>query len=293
MHPKQRLFAIAILTALPLLSPHPAHATLATPSQKQVIDHFIACSSFAPQFEQLPLLVREQMERGFSQNISSARYQSLSALLLDSFEADRARRAMGQQLSLGYDNGRYRVLIQKLENPLIRRLRDMEQAINGPVARHEMKHFISRLPQTPASPKREALIKELLIANGSIESAIQTRITLNELVQGLASGATPEQNRANLNDAMEQKRKLTETLQPQIEAETIAKALFTYRDASDEEIKQYTEFYSSDAGQWFIATQQNGWLAALREIGRDIAWKMQHPGNNDDVQTALEDELGL
>ena len=294
MHPKQRLLAIAILTVLPLLSSQPAHATIATPNQKQVIDRFIACSSFAPQFEQLPLLVREQMERGFPQNISSTHYKNLSTLLLDSFEADRARSAMSQQLSLSYDNGRFRVMLQKLESPLIRKLHDMEQAINEPVARYEMQHFISRLPQNPVAPQRTALVKELLVTNGAIESALKTRITLNELVQELASGATLEQNRTSLNDVMEQKRKLTESLKPKVEAETLAKALFTYRDASDEELKQYIDFYKSDAGQWFRSTQQNGWLAALHEIGRDIAWKMQHPGSDDNVQkTALEDDLEL
>jgi len=288
MPPKQRLLAIAMLIALPLLS-QSAHATVATPTQKQVIDRFIACSSFAPQFEQLPQLVRERLESDLPQMLSSARYKSLTTLLLDSFEADKAKNAMGQQLSLSYDNGRYRVIIQKLENPLIRKLRDMEQASNETVGRYEMQHFISRLPHNPPPPRREALIKKLLSANGAIENAVKTQTTLHELVQGLATSAVQEQNRVSPNDAVEQGRRLTESLQPKLEAETLAKALYTYRSATDEELQQYIDFYNSDAGQWFRITQQNGWIGALRNIGRDIAWKMQHP-DDAEMQTALEDE---
>jgi hypothetical protein len=287
---KKRLFAV--LVALPLLSLQPVHATMATPPQKQVIDRFITYSNFEPQFEQLPQLVREQMERDIPQTLPSDHYKDLTTLLFDSFEASKARSAMGQQLSLGYDNGRYLVMIQKLENPLIRRLRDMEQASSDPVARYEMQHFISRLPQNPVAPRREALIKDLLTANGAIESAIKTRATLHELMQGLAGVATQEQNRANLNESLERSRKLLESLKPKVAAETLARALYIYRNATDEELRQYIEFYNSDAGQWFKITQQNGWLGALRNIGRDIAWKIQH-AENDDVQTALEDELEL
>lgn len=292
MRPAQRLLATALLTALPLLSPQLAHATAAAPSQKQVLDRFITSSNYGPQLPQLPLLVREEMARSFANTLSSARYQELTTRLLDSFEAERTKRAMVQQLSLGYDSGRYRTLIQKLESGSIRKLRDMERASHEPVARLEMQHFIARLPDTPLPPKREALIKELLAANGAVESNINTRIALNEVMRGLMADAAPEKSRATLNDSLEQSRRLAESLRPAVAAETLATALYTYRNASDEELKQYIEFYNSAAGQWFKLTQQNGWLGALRNIGRDIAWKMQHAGS-DDVQTALEDELGL
>jgi hypothetical protein len=292
MRPARRRFTIALLTALPLFSAQLAHGAIATPDQKQVIDRFIASSSYASQFEQLPLLVREQLESGLTHELSAARYQELTTLLLDSFEADRARNAMTQQLSLGYDTRHYRALLQKLESPPLRKLRNMEQAIHQPVARYEMQHFIARLPENPAPAKREALIKELLAANGAIEDSIKTRAILHELVNGLMDNSAPQQQRSGLNDAMEESRRVAERQRPAVESEILAKALYTYRDASDAEIKQYIEFYNSAAGQWFKHTQQNSWLSALRNIGRDITWKMQHP-DAAEVQTALEDELGF
>lgn len=289
---KQGLFSLALLTALTLIPGHAAYATKAAPTQRQVIDRFITYSNFAPELDQLPLLVRKQLESDLPGNhLSSARQQELSSLLLDSFESDRARRAMTQQLSLGYDNRRFLALIQKLENPLIRKLRAMEQAVYGPVARHEMEHYVSQLPDHPVPPKREKLIRELISANGSVDNAVKTRTTLQIVVQQLMDNGI-DQSRAGLSNTVEQSIRISESLRPTVENETLAKALYTYRDASDEEILQYIDFYNSAAGEWFKLTQQNGWLGALRNIGRDVAWKMQHTDENG-LHTAAEDDLEL
>lgn len=293
MRPIQSMFAVALLTIMPLLSPPLAQAAMATSGQREVINRFIDYSSYATQFEALPQMVQKQLESSFGQGTASARYKELTTLLLDAFEADRARHAMIQQLSLGYDNSRYRALLQRLENPVIRKLRDMELAIHGPVARYEIRDFISRLPQNPAPAKRETLIRELLTASGAVENTLRTHATLNEVVRGLVTSPAAGTERNPMNDSLEQSQTLTKSLRPGVEAERLAVALYTYRDASDEEIRKYIDFYNSPAGQWFNQTQQNGWLGALRNIGRDVAWKMQHAGSSDDVQTAFEDELGL
>lgn len=286
---RQGLFTLALVSALTLLPGQAIHATNAAPTQRQVIDRFITYSNFAPQLEQLPLMVREQIEKGMPNTLSSAQQQQLSTLMLDAFEAERARAAMTQQLSLGYDNRRFLALIQRLENPVIRKLRGMEQAIYEPVAHYELLHFISRFDEESIPPKREKLIKGLIKANGSIENTVMTRTTLQEVLSSLSATATDRGG-----NALEQNLKMAESLRPAVEKEVYARALFTYRNATDEDLQQYIDFYNSAAGEWFKLTQQNGWFGALRNIGRDVAWKMQHPGKAaGDVQTAFEDELEL
>ena len=292
MKPTRRLIAAALLGTLPLLSPQLTHAAMAAPTQQQVIDRFIAYSNYEPQFQELPQMVEDLLKRDYANELSGSEYQELTDLLKKSFKIEQAKHAMTQQLSLGYDNGRYRVLIQKLENASIRKLRTMEQAVHEPVARHEMKYFIARLPNNPVPPKREALIKDLLEANGAVESEIKTRAALQQVVREVVGSVAAVKSSVSLNDSLEQNRILTETLRPKVQAEALAAALYTYRDATDEEVRQYIDFYNSPAGQWFKVTQQNGWIGALHNIGRDIAWKMQQ-SDDADLQTALGDDLDL
>lgn len=292
MTTRPKSLAIALFCALPLLAPPLLHAsTAATPSQQQVLDRFIANSNHAPQFEGLSQMVKELLEREFSSEIPAAERGKLATRILDAFAAREAREAMAQQLTLSYDSGRYRALIQRLEGGVVRKLRDMERAIHEPVARHELENFISRLPANPVDPKREKLIKELLEAGGFIDSAVKTRVTLQQVVRELAA-ANGGSGRISTSGTQEQRDALARSLRQEVESRTLAAALFTYRAASEDDIRQYIDFYNSPAGEWFKVTQQNGWLGALRNIGRNVAWQMQHP-DLAGAESEFDPELGF
>ncbi len=288
MYPLQKSLIHSTLLIL-LLSPLLTLAANATHSQKQVIDRFISYSGYPPQFEQLPWIIKETLANSVSaSNTHVIDMKKLTSTLLDAYDSRRGKHAMGQQLSLGYDHRHYLGLIQKLEGQPTRKLLDMALATTPLDIRNAKQALIKH----PVTAQREALITTLLTANGAIENALQTCATLHEVIHGLVNKTDAAKASPVQKSQQKQLAAPTESLRATVTSETIAAAIITYRRASDDEIRQYIEFYNSAAGEWFKLTQQNGWLGALRNIGRDVAWQIQHTDNSD-VQTALEDELRL
>lgn len=288
MYPLQKSLIHSTLFIL-LLSPTLTLAASAIHTQKQVIDRFISYSGYPPQSGQLPWIIKETLANSVSaSNTHAVDVDKLTATLLDAYDSQRVRHAMGQQLSLGYDHRHYLGLIQKLEGQPTRKLLNMALATTPLDIRNAKQALIKH----PVTAHREALITTLLTANGAIENALQTHAILHEVIHGLINKTDTAKLSSVQKSQQKQLAAPTESLRATVTSDTIAAALITYRRASDDELRQYIEFYNSAAGEWFKLTQQNGWLGALRNIGRDVAWQIQHTDNSD-VQTTLEDELRL
>ncbi len=282
-----RLIGIALCAAT-----HLAFATIAPTDPRSAIEQFIKFGGMQQQFEQLPSLVRYQLENSQSSHYSASRYNSMSKLFLEAFDASSVKAAMSRHLLLSYNAPRYRSLMKRLNNPTIKHLLELERVtFQSPLAQYEMQHFNVRLKKNPVSPTRIDLVKKMITASGNAELQLNAQTSINRLIKELMTNsqqtASPNTPPPNLLHAPPG---LQITPEAKLEAAT-SRALFTFRDINNDEIKQLIHFYRSTWGNWFKQIRNEAWSAALHDLGRDIAWKLNRSGD-DELQTAFE-ELGF
>lgn len=266
-----------VVAAVPATDPRPA------------IEQFIKLGGMQQQFDQLPSLVRYQLENSQSDLYSVSRYATLSGLFLEVFGANSVKTAMSRHLLLSYNAPRYRSLMKKLNHPVINDLLELELlTFQSPLAQYEMEHFNVRLKKKPIPSKRIELIKELISTSGNIELQLHAQSTIGRLINELMI-TTPLAGRAKAPspNMLHAPPGLQITPEAKLEA-TTRRSLFVFRDASDDDIKQLIRFYNSSWGNWFKQIRNNAWSAALHDLGRDVAWKLDR-ANDGGLQTAFEE----
>ncbi|MFC1747890.1 hypothetical protein ACFL2V_03705 [Pseudomonadota bacterium] len=249
-------------------------------SPKISVEQFIKYGGMQEQFEQLPALVRFQLKTNQSNLFSTSRYNTLSELVLDAYGTEGVKTAMSRHLRLSYSAGRYRSLMKRLDSPTLKNLLELEiNAFQAPMAKYEYQQFIIHLKKKPEPTNRVALIHELISASGDADLQSHAQFTISNLIKELMTGSL---------DSITTQPKTKTIVNAKLAESTINKTLFIYRDVSDDEIKQLIRFYQSTWGNWFKQTRTDAWLAALRDIGRDVAWRLDH-SSDEELQTAFEE----
>lgn len=244
------------------------------------IEQFIKYGGMQEQFDQLPSLARTQLESNNSNRFSSSRYSELSGLILDAYEEDNVKKAMSRHLGLSYSAGRYRSLMKRLNNPTIKNLLEQEiDAFESPMSKYDFQQFLIKQKKAPESASRIALVKKLIEVSGDTDLKLHAQSAITSLIKELMIGP---QDYSSIHAMLTEKSRFNKDKTP------LQRHLFIYRNSNDDEINQLISFYQSNWGNWFKQTKSDAWLAALRDIGRDVAWKLEH-GEDGDLKTAFEE----
>jgi len=256
---KRFIFIIALLLS---------QASFATPDygrQQQALNQIIQLTTLDAQITQLPGKVHDVL-----QQLATADNQQRISRIQAAFIPPLLRQALRRQINLNMLTPRYELLLNRLEAPELHRLLQMEQDAMGIVAHYERPIFIQHAQRRPIPKARRELIEALDEATGYSTVQIRTGLLLRQQLQTLVNPAPHDEitphalPRAELDD-------------PALRQQQLLSLLYTYRNASEEELQAYVDFYRSYQGQHFIKTFNGAWLAAINDVMRDIAWQLKHP----------------
>ena len=130
---------------------------------------------------------------------------------------------------------------------------------------YDRSRYLSKLYANPklASERRE-LIQRLDRANHGTEIGVEMVIVLVEALQEAAHVALPNPPpRRNIDE-------LRKKLRSQLRSAAVRSMLYTYRNASNEELETFIRFWESSDGKR-IADQSRSSIAAGFDFGKDIA----------------------
>ncbi|MDD4182495.1 MAG: hypothetical protein PHT53_01535 [Candidatus Omnitrophica bacterium] len=229
-------------------------------------------SNVKKQVESIPAHVADEYTQ-YKERMPVKAYEAGSQIMAEAYNADDIYSSI-----IDYFNANsrrdYLVKIKEfMSSPLSEKIISLEDKAATSKGLSEMKEFANTLGQIPPPEERTALIKKLDEAVGATNMQIETVITL---YKGMNLAIDP----VSLAD-----KRLTPgeldmvTIQMRQQLKSILKNvisisfLYTYQSLSDEELKQYVSFWSSDAGKWFNKISNEAFISAMDKAGQGAAAK--------------------
>jgi len=261
----------------PRPAPKPAPKPAATPAAP--------AAAQAPIPQTADAAVAEVMARsgldGFAKSYRAGALQSVDASAqaggkLDAADAQAFRQAVERalaedkinnllagELKRSYDPAQFARFIELLRKPVNEKMTQLEAQAPQPEA---VKQYMEGLKAKPPSQERRDLIQRVDLASGVSEwAADMSVVSVRSVAEGAleASGKSSKEALAKIDREMAQLRR-------QMQAQVHGLLFYTYRDASDAELKQYAELLETETGRWGTTMIANALRNVIQATGRDL-----------------------
>lgn len=198
----------------------------------------------------------------------------LRAAVADCYKGEALARTVTEYLRHNASHDQLASALELLRTPIALRFTELEVRAGAPEAQPALRSFLDRLPYSPPSVERTALLARLDELTGT--SVLMTDVavsTASAVARGVASASGPltRRQRVELDDAVDEMRQqLGTTMREQVKLTL----LFTYRDANDPELDRYVKLYESSAGQWLARAAGAAVRAALERAAQDLGRRL-------------------
>jgi len=197
----------------------------------------------------------------------------VARILTNAFRPDVLYSAVRGAFRSNYDPQRLGFVLAQLRSPLFRRIAALELAASEPGAKQDLERFALGLQGDIPKPARVALVQRHEAAMRSAELQIEMAVVAFQAVSRSLEPVLSTAQRPTGRETDAAERKLRGQ-QDALTRAALVRWLYTYRSLSDEELATYVEFGESDPGRWFVTTQRQGLLDAMRVAMASAARQM-------------------
>lgn len=247
-------------------------AALAAPGPVEVVRDALVNTGVSNSFANISEMVRDGLAQRRSEALEDGAgvddYDQLNAVMLKAYDPKRIEQRVVDALVKVYDPNRFQMLNSAHNNDLAKRMRKMKQAVAEKDNAHKAQALTAKLPKL--EPEREALLKELDAASAESE--------LSAGVQAMVSAA--------LLDAMAERKLVPieaksmgynnklELFYSQMLAPTSKTVLklnqHAFREATDDQLRQYTRLYRGRPTQWFIQQSIDALMKVMQQVDAEV-----------------------
>lgn len=270
---KKSFWLLALVLVLTL--PVPAQEADGEAEARVLLEEVLDLYGVKAQVDQLPGLLQAQLENeesGYPPEV----YGVLREAFGEAYRADVLYQTLLEHMAGNAEPGHLRAAREWLRGPVARKLVQMEIAASSPQAQEELQSFMDGFDaDTPESRERLRLIQALDEAGGATEVALAVSVeTVRAVVRGVQP-LLPEDKRMPAPEIEREIGRLEIQLQMTMQYGTWLSLLYTYREASDDELMEYLAFLESAEGNWLNHAAGDALIEAIRvagqEAGRRIA----------------------
>ncbi|MGE5129375.1 MAG: ankyrin repeat domain-containing protein [Sphingomonadaceae bacterium] len=193
----------------------------------------------------------------------SADAQALREAAERALAEDKINNLLAGELKRSYDPTQFGRFIELLRQPINEKMTKLEAQAPQPEA---VKQYMEGLKAKPPTQARRDLIQRVDLASGASEwAADMSVVAVRSIAEGAlaASGQASKDALANVERAMGQVRR-------QMQEQVHGMLFYTYRDASDADLKQYAEMLESETGRWGTTMIANALRSVIQSTGRDL-----------------------
>ncbi|MCK9615695.1 MAG: hypothetical protein M0R48_09355 [Candidatus Omnitrophica bacterium] len=235
--------------------------------QNSLLGKVLELSNVKKQVESLPAHVNDEYAQ-YKERIPAQIYESGSKIMAESYGAKDVYASVVDYFKANYKRDYLLKIKEFLNSELSEKISGLEDKAAGSNGLKEMKEFANTLSQKPPPEERAELIKKLDEAVGATNMQIETVITMYKgmnLAIDPVVAADKRLTPGELDMVTTQMRKELKNILKNVISISF---LYTYQSLSDEELKQYLNFWSSDAGKWFNKVSNEAFIAAMDKAGQ-------------------------
>jgi len=176
---------------------------------------------------------------------------------------DKINNLLAEQLKRSYDPTQFGRFIEMLRQPINEKMTKLEAQAPQPEA---VKQYLDGLKAKPPTQERGDLIQRVDLASGVSEWAADMSVVA---VRSIAEGSLTTSGKAS-KDALAKVERDMAQLRRQLQVQVHGMLFYTYRDASDAELKQYAQLLESDTGRWGTTMIANALRNVIQSTSRDL-----------------------
>ncbi|PIQ83714.1 MAG: hypothetical protein COV75_05895, partial [Candidatus Omnitrophica bacterium CG11_big_fil_rev_8_21_14_0_20_63_9] len=213
------------------------------------------------------------------QDLSPEEAVFLKRALIESHHPELFAEAARERFTKSFDAEKFSKVRAWFQEPLGLKMRQYERAASNAQVAQEAEQYFSMLKESPPAAERVALIDRLDQATQSTETTLNVVMAAAESLWNLGAemnpkGAVRERRKWEL-----QQQQLVAQQREVYNAAVVASLLFTYRDATDQELEQYIAFWESGLGRWMSrltsSAVQDGMRLVSDRMGREMIKRME------------------
>lgn len=221
-------------------------------------------------FGQINAIVDNKIKEKKS-SISEDKYSVFSKAIKENFNS---RNAIGYLKEYFLENEKESDLIKIIElynMPLMIKMNNYEQGFYNPENKQKQMAFFKKMKTTPPNQERVNL---LLSLNETLKATIKTKDLLEKIMIAFSQGYNltlpKEQQLEKEKVRAKAKLELPQNFSQQITNQFVAIGLYTYKDASDDELKKYIQVWKTDIGKKYTDMIFNSYEAIFEKISINL-----------------------
>ncbi len=241
----------------------------------ELISEVLSVSGLKEQIAQYPGIVKQSVEKA-GEGKNPEVYGLVSKVILENFSAETIYREVLNKVRERYNKNNLTLMRDFFKSPLASKIVAMELAAGGPEHIEELQSYARSLENNPPISARLEAVKRLSAAAKVSDMSVAVALELGFAVIKAINASdivTPDkkQDQAGLDNIKNQMR---EQLVESVGGSAIVSLLYMYRSLPDEELEQYTVFYESPVGRWFVNILEQAYMEAFAVIAERTAESM-------------------
>jgi hypothetical protein len=174
--------------------------------------------------------------------------KKIVGLLATSWQQQTAEKTVADHIKGNLSAQEMQHLLKWLNSDLARRVKSAEEKAAAPNFNQDFMQYMARLQTTPPTTERMKVIRNFVETTDMIDHTV-------EIVMSVANGTIEALTVANPDKAVSDEEMASQLSQmevmmrPQLEQQMIMVSYFIYDELTEQEIKQYTQFYQQELGQ--------------------------------------------
>lgn len=247
--------------------------------KKALIEKVLELSNIKKQVEYMPLRVSEEYSQ-HKLRIRPEMYEAGSKIMLAAYNEKSLYYSITDYFSKNFNRAYLLEIKDFLESPLCRKIIELEDKVSNVESVDKIKEFGDGLVKNPPSDKRAELIKKLDEVVGATDIQIETVVSM---YKGIAFAIDPvviEDKRLHLGELDRLAEEMRKQLRNILKDVMSVSFLYTYRSLPDEQLQQYIDFWSSDAGKWFNRVSDEAFVSVMDKASKQARVEFDKLANN-------------
>jgi hypothetical protein len=198
-------------------------------------------------------------------------YDEGNRIIAQAYGSDKLYKSLSKYFMDNFNRARLLAVKQYCESPLAQRITDLEIKASSQEGFQELKNFGDGLASSPPAPQRLELIKKLDKETQATELQLETIVFNFETIAKAVDTLLPAEKRLGVGELSKISENMRLKLEPILDNGTCVYFLYTYKTLSEEELKEYLNFWVSEDGKWFVQTANGAYKFALAKAAEEIA----------------------
>jgi len=223
--------------------------------------------------EGLPLQIQAMGQQMALTNKDPVEHKNFMQVFTSSLNPDVMLRQMLEHIKKNVSPQELQHILTWLDSDLASRLIKAELQSADPKFQQNLMHYIADLQTTPPAPARTKAILNYVESSQVVEQSLKMIMSmLNNMFAALkATQPENEELAATLDAQIEQ---MAVSMKPVMEQQMILTSYFIYRDISEEDLTQYSNFYKQETGKKYLSLMVGAIGDGMSEWGASLVKKI-------------------